>query len=74
MAATRIQNPLPGEDLLAIEPELLQQVDAGWLQRLSLFTGRNLSDTALTNEQLYRRSGANPGMTATRERRFAWPF
>ncbi len=54
MAATQIIDPLPGEDLLAIEPELLQQVDAGWLQRLSLFTGRALSDTALTNEQAYR--------------------
>jgi hypothetical protein len=54
MATTQIQDSLPGEDILAIEPELLQVVDAGWLQRLSLFTGRTLSDTALKNEQAYR--------------------
>ena len=54
MATTQIVDPAPGEDLLAIEPDFLQQADAGWLQRLSLFTGRTLSDTALTNEQAYR--------------------
>ena len=54
MPAAHIKDALPGEDLIAIEPELLQQVDAGWRQRLALFTGRALSDTALTNEQQYR--------------------
>ncbi len=54
MGATQIRDAIPGEDLIGIEPELLQQVDAGWLQRLALFTGRALSDTALTNEQQYR--------------------
>jgi len=54
MSATTIKNPLPGEDLIGIEPELLQQVDAGWRRRLALFTGRALSDTALDAEQLYR--------------------
>ena len=54
MGATQIINALPGEDLIGIEPEMLQQGNAGWLQRLSLFTGRTLSDTALTNEQQYR--------------------
>lgn len=56
MSASTIKNPLPGEDLIGIEPELLQQVDAGWRRRLSLFTGRALSDTALDAEQLYRAS------------------
>ncbi len=54
MAVTRIQSPVTGEDLVGIEPELLQQVDPGWRRRLSLFTGRALSDTALDNEQAYR--------------------
>ena len=54
MRVTQISDALPGEALIGIEPELLQNVDAGWLQRLALFTGRTLSDTALTNEQGYR--------------------
>jgi hypothetical protein len=55
MATTQIQDALQGEELLAIGPPLLQQTDPSvWLQRLSLFTGRTLSDTALTNEQNYR--------------------
>jgi len=54
MSATLIQNASPGEDLIGIEPELLQQVDAGWLHRLSLFTGRTLTAPALESEQLYR--------------------
>jgi hypothetical protein len=54
MRVAQINDALPGEDLIGIDPELLQQVDAGWLQRLALFTGRTLSDTALTNEQQYR--------------------
>ncbi len=54
MPATPIVNPVPGEDLLGIEPQLLQQVDPGWRHRLALFTGRALSETALDGEQLYR--------------------
>ncbi|MGA7240822.1 MAG: hypothetical protein WBY44_34380 [Bryobacteraceae bacterium] len=54
MSATLIQNALPGEDLIGIEPELLQQVNAGWLHRLSLFTGRALTAPALQSEQSYR--------------------
>ncbi len=54
MAATQIKSPLTGEDLIGVEPELLQQVDPGWRRRLSLFTGRALSDTALDHEQAYR--------------------
>ena len=47
MSATLIQNALPGEDLIGIEPELLQQVEPGWLHRLHLFTGRALTAPAL---------------------------
>ena len=54
MSATTIKNPVPGEDLIGIEPDLLQQFDAGWRRRLSLFTGRALSTKALDAEQLYR--------------------
>ncbi len=54
MSATLIQNALPGEDLIGIEPALLQQVNAGWLHRLSLFTGRALTAPALQSEQSYR--------------------
>lgn len=54
MSVTQIQDAPAGESLIAIEPELLQQVDAGWLHRLSLFNGRTLTATALSNEQAYR--------------------
>lgn len=54
MSATPIQNPLSGEDLIGIEPELLQQGDNGWLHRLALFTGRALTAPALSTEQQYR--------------------
>jgi hypothetical protein len=53
MSVTPIQNALPGEDLIGIQPELLQQVDPGWLHRLSLFSGRALTASALRNEQAY---------------------
>ncbi len=49
-----IQNAARGESLAGIEPELLQQVDPGWRRRLTLYTGRALTDTALKNEQAYR--------------------
>ncbi len=54
MSATLIQDALPGEDLVGIEPELLQQVDPGWLHRLHLYPGRALTAPALLSEQLYR--------------------
>jgi hypothetical protein len=54
MGATTIQDPIAGENLVAIEPELLQQVDPGWLHRLNLFAGRALTAPALQSEQLYR--------------------
>ncbi len=56
MSVTQIQNALPGESLIGIEPELLQQVDDPglWLRRLSLFPGRTLTAGALKSEQRYR--------------------
>ncbi len=54
MSATLIPNAAPGEELIGIEPELLEQVDAGWRQRLALFTGRTLTAAALQSEQAYR--------------------
>lgn len=54
MPATPIANPVSGESLVGIEPQLLQQVDPGWRGRLNLFTGRTLSKTSLDNEQQYR--------------------
>jgi hypothetical protein len=54
MSVTQIQDAMPGESLIGIEPELLQTVDPGWLHRLSLFTGRTLTAGALDSEQAYR--------------------
>ena len=54
MSVTPIQDAQPGEDLIGIEPELSQQVDAGWLHRLALFNGRALTASALDSEQSYR--------------------
>ncbi len=54
MSVTLIQDAQPGEDLIGIEPELSEQVDAGWLHRLALFNGRALTASALDSEQAYR--------------------
>jgi hypothetical protein len=54
MSATLIQNGMPGEDLIGIDPELLEQTDPGWLHRLALFSGRTLTAAALKSEQAYR--------------------
>ncbi len=51
---TTVIKPGDSESLIGIDPELLQQVDAGWRHRLSLYSGRALSDTALASEQAYR--------------------
>jgi hypothetical protein len=45
---------MPGESLIGIEPELLQQVDPGWRHRLALFNGRTLTAASLDSEQAYR--------------------
>jgi hypothetical protein len=54
MSVTQIANPLPGEDLIGIQPQLLEQVNPGWLHRLNLFNGRALTAPALQSEQAYR--------------------
>jgi hypothetical protein len=54
MSTEKITTQLPGETFVATEPTLLQQVDPGWRHRMSLFTGRTLTDTALSAEQVYR--------------------
>ncbi len=54
MSTERVPNPAPGETLVGIEPELLQRVDPGWRHRMSLYTGRALTETSLEAEQLYR--------------------
>ncbi len=52
MIVRPIPSPLAGEHVIAVEPRLAYPfVDAGWLKRLRLFTGRALDDTALTAEQ-----------------------
>lgn len=53
MPTTPITNPVPGESLVGTEPQLQQQA-AVWRRRLNLFTGRTLTETALSNEQTYR--------------------
>jgi hypothetical protein len=54
MSVTQIQDAMPGESLIGIEPQLLQQVDPGWRHRLALFNGRTLTAAALDSEQSYR--------------------
>jgi hypothetical protein len=55
MPATAINDPLGGESLVGTEPQLDQYTaETCWRERLNLFTGRTLSDTALDSEQLYR--------------------
>lgn len=55
MTVTAIASALPGEHVLAVVPRIaFPQVDAGWLRRLRLFTGRALDDVALTAEQAAR--------------------
>ena len=51
MPAKVIRHPLPGETLVGIDPELLSRLDVNWQHRLSLFTGRALTATALDLEQ-----------------------
>src|SRR5215469_10256686 len=51
MPATLITNPLPGEALVGIDPELLSRVSVSWQHRLNLFTGRALTESALDAEQ-----------------------
>jgi hypothetical protein len=55
MPATAINDPVGGESLVGTEPQLDQYTsETCWRERLNMFTGRTLSDTALDSEQLYR--------------------
>lgn len=54
MRVTPIRRPLSGERIVSIEPPLNPSVDARWQRRLNLYTGRALSDAALTTEQAGR--------------------
>jgi hypothetical protein len=46
-----ITDPVAGEQVLDVAPELAPVTPAGWRRRLNLFPGRALSDTALRGEQ-----------------------
>src|SRR5690348_11737912 len=59
MSTQKVVSQEIGESFLATEPELLQQVDPGWQHRMSLYTGRTLTHTALNAEQNYRASHMN---------------
>jgi hypothetical protein len=62
-----IAHPLAGEVVAAVHPPIAPRVDAGWRRRLNLFTGRTLSDTALTGEQQERGGRlATSGQTVSR--------
>ena len=50
MSITRINNPFAGEHVVGLTPQPAARV-ADWNRRLNLFSGRALSDTALTAEQ-----------------------
>jgi hypothetical protein len=56
MRVTLIRNPLPGEGVVAIDPPLDPVARPGWRRRLNLYTGRALTDAALTIEQYARGS------------------
>ena len=46
-----IRRPLPGEQVLGVDPPLAPEVDSGWRRRLNLIAGRALDADALTAEQ-----------------------
>jgi hypothetical protein len=51
MRVRPIDAPLAGEQVVGASPRLAPTVDPGWQRRLNLYSGRSLSDTALTVEQ-----------------------
>jgi hypothetical protein len=51
MRVRPIDAPLAGEQVVGASPALAPTVDPGWQRRLNLYSGRSLSDTALTVEQ-----------------------
>ncbi|HWS99311.1 MAG TPA: hypothetical protein VN256_03490 [Pyrinomonadaceae bacterium] len=54
MKVTPIRRPLAGERVVAVQPEMKPMIEAGWRRRLRFYTGRSLSDKALTTEQVGR--------------------
>lgn len=51
MKVTPFTRPLKGERILGVQPPLAPDAQITWRRRLHLFTGRSLSDIALTIEQ-----------------------
>ena len=51
MKVNPIVDSLQGEHIVAVQPTMSPDADAQWHRRLHLYTGRTLSDTALTAEQ-----------------------
>jgi len=51
MKVNPIVDSLQGEHLVGVQPTMSPDADAQWHRRLHLYTGRTLSDTALTAEQ-----------------------
>ena len=51
MKVNPILNSLDGERVVAVDPPLKPNLETDWRRRLNLYTGRSLSDTALTIEQ-----------------------
>ena len=49
-----IDDPVAGEQVLAVEPAIQRYPDVDWRQRLEYFTGRALTHTALRLEQTGR--------------------
>src|SRR5688500_15653080 len=51
MRVRPLEAPLAGEQVVGASPRLAPVVDPRWQRRLNLYSGRSLSDTALTVEQ-----------------------
>lgn len=49
-----IDDPVAGEQLLAVQPQIARYPDVDWRQRLEYFTGRALTHTAMRLEQTGR--------------------
>lgn len=54
MKITPLQNPVKGERIVGVHPELSPDAQADWHRRLNLYPGRSLSDVALSIEQAGR--------------------
>src|SRR5262249_31589622 len=51
MRVTPIEDSLPGEHVVSVHPVMSPDAKSHWHRRLNLYTGRALSDIALTSEQ-----------------------